>query len=384
MFTATLFNFRKLMLASTIIVIVAISAPQARPANPNKPGGSSGAQLPYSLVLIAPTGVPLANGGPQDVDDDGNVVGSYRTTDGQDWAYYYDLASNTFSTLTGGTAVVALNSRQEIVGRNVDHELVTSTALYWSSPVASPQVLVSLTPGGSAGAYDINDLGIVVGGSRDGAVHSAVIWQTGAQGVYGPAPLPPLPGHPHAGVAALSEFDNTGVARAVGYSALTVGGWGDVDGRATLWEISIGSDGALVVSEAVDLGVLNTGPSQAWGVNVVGDVCGHSDNGPFVKLDGQPMQPLPVTSRTIDSHANDISAARKVVGIVVEYTRFSGTMPKAWLWSAGQGYNLNGQVKLGRSEVLEVATAISNGGHIVGTGEFAQANAGYLLVPNSP
>lgn len=366
----------QMAMASTLTVAACLICMTA--AQGKKPGGGGGGGAAYSLVLISPAGVSLDSGGPTDVNDAGDLVGWFESTNGEHHAYCYELANDAFYALQGGTLAHGVNNTGEIVGLNAVSPGVAD-AVYWGSAQANAITLAGLSGATITVARSINEAGLISGHSIVDGAKYAVLWRTGDVDVG--VVLPPLPGAVHADAIHVSEFSTGGGAFVVGYSSLTPGG-DPLDAQATMWAVWIDGEEVLHSSDAIDLGVLTNGPSQALGVNSDGTVCGRSDWWPVVEFDGQPMQVLPTSSKAIGGHAGDINETGSIVGSVETYPRCCVPYPRAWLWSSGKGTDLNSKVRLGRSEVLEFASAISNAGHIVGIGEFDQANAGFALVPN--
>jgi hypothetical protein len=342
-----------------------------------KGGGGSTAQ--YDLIVLAPPNVTVTWSSAAGVNDAGNVVGHYEDDAGGYFAYYYDRGQNSFQTLPGGTAALGVNNRGEIVGNNRDFGF----ALYWKTSQATPDILDSLTIAGAAAATGINDAGIAVGHSLDDSISSAVLWTVDALGVSGPIELPPIAGDLHAIARQVSEFDQTGVARVIGYSGDDIHGYDS--GRAVLWILWIDDAGSLQSSGAIDLGALAGGNSTGDGVNLSADTCGTSEyHFPFLKRYGQPMQALAMPRKAISGGAYDLNDGATVVGRVMFQAKSGSSDERAYLWSSGNAIDLNAKVSLGTSQVLETATGISNQGCIVGMGFFPTASEGmiaFLLIP---
>ena len=141
---------------------------------------------------------------------------------------------------------MGINNLNQIVGINGDY-----SALFWSSPSASPISLPPLPGDLTSTAGRINDAGIIVGDSEGLDTQTWVVWrvyldENGTQQVDGPKVLPPLQESVHA-VWDINEV--------VGGTAQLVG---ESDGEAVVWTVEVNEDGTLAApAAAVSMGTLS-------------------------------------------------------------------------------------------------------------------------------
>lgn len=341
------------------------------------PAVFAGKPQKFNVVIVQP--IWAVSGWAADVDSSGNIVGYLTDATNQDSAFYYDRLDDTVYTLAEGTFANGMNDSGAVVGVNTNSQTATTTACYWSSPTAPVQNLSSLA-GGNAGAADISNNGIIVGGSFDDAVHSAVVWSVAGGVPSLPLRLPPLAGDDMAIAYAVSDLTDAGFVWVAGRSHPDLDT--RFDGRAVRWAVWVDGNGDLHSSAAEDLGTLAGGVSVAYGVNVEGDTCGVSEYFfPFLKLDGINMMELDVPRRAIDAEATDINQAGATVGRVTFKSNLYLFDDRAWLWLDDKSIDLNARAQLGGDDKLEVATAVSDSGYITGQGAFSGQNLPFVMMP---
>ena len=100
---------------------------------------------------------------PIDLDEFGNVVGSYSDSVNDRNGFYYDRGENTYVLYDPGVEVFGLNNLGEMVGTDWN----TGEGLYWRSPSdPNPVTLSPLTGHQTTLGGKINDAGIIVGRSH--------------------------------------------------------------------------------------------------------------------------------------------------------------------------------------------------------------------------
>ena len=358
-------------------------------------------QAAYTIVPFIHPDYVSTRSAVSDLNEEGQAVGFVELANGNALAVHLDLATGVYTSLPGGgpsTSAGGVNDLNQIVGKDGDF------GAFWSSPSASPEPLLPLDPttdlppgtlslGVQSGALDINEDGIVIGGSEEFfevdngedepktyfSIRTSVVWRV-AGGVVteGPLPLPPLNGHAesHAGPGSLNEL--------VGGSA-QVAGYSSGPSEAVVWTIRLNSDGTLALPGAP----VSLSPSQSKGngINNLGDVCGRWDKRPFVALAGQDPEALPVPRNTQDGYADAINDLREIVGFL-DIQKSTGGMinPPQWhayLWRGDQMIDLGKQIASNSGwDKLEWATTINNAGIIAGWGKFDVNHRGFLLIPN--
>ena len=361
-------------------------------------------QAAYTIVPFMLQDSVSTASGVSDLNDEGHAVGWVEWADGNVQAVHLNLATNLYTTLPGGSSTSAggVNNLNQIVGKDGDF------GAYWSGPWANPVPLPPLPPaislpagaqslGVQSGALDINDSGIVIGGSSelfeidngDGTysydmVDTAVVWlvtlDSAGVNVDDPLPLLPLDGHAESfvGTGCLNEITG-GAAQAAGYSS--------GPSEAVIWTIGLNQDGTLALpGPPVSL---SPSTSRGNGINNFGDACGRSNRRPFVALDGQDPETLPVPRNTQDGYAdaiNDSGEIQIVGSLDIQRSRGGTIGPPQWhayLWRNGQPIDLGVQID-SRSgwDGLRWADTINNAGVIGGWGRFDVQHRGFLLIPN--
>jgi probable HAF family extracellular repeat protein len=161
---------------------------------------------------------------------------------------------------------------------------------------------------------------------------------------------------------------------------------------ACRWTLSVRADGTLAPPvPPVSLGTpgLND-PSQSYslsyGMNDLGDVCGLSDERPFVAPAGETAQPLPVPRGTVSGRAHAINNLGAIVGwLEIVPKNYVGFFPYAYLWKDGAMVNLEKQIGDDSGwDRLWKAYVINDRGVIAGLGRYDVEHRGFLLIPNAP
>ncbi len=131
---------RKNPIACRLTVIATLGMLCVAVATPALWAQSKGSK--YSVVRLAFPGAAAASTEAQDLNDKGNVAGSYRNSAGVKCGFHYQYAATVpYTSLGGGVTARGLNRHDELVGS--DDTL--SIGLYWSSPVdTTPTPLLPL------------------------------------------------------------------------------------------------------------------------------------------------------------------------------------------------------------------------------------------------
>lgn len=378
-----------------------IYCPAVQAKKPDKPPGEAA----YAIVPFMPPDVTTVSGGVSDLNEEGHAVGWVELTDGNSQAVHLDMATGVYTTLPGGpsTSAGGVNNLNQIVGKDGDF------GAFWSSPLADPEPLPPLdltiglplgtqSVGVQSGALDVNDSGIVIGGSveffeidnGDGTysydtVGTAVVWRVSVDSagvnVDGPLPLLPLNDHvkSFAGLGCLNEVMG-GTAQVTGYSS--------GPREAVIWTITLNSENGTLALPGPPVSV-SPSTSRGNGINNLGDVCGRSDKRPFVVLAGQDPETLPVPRNTQDGYADGINDFGEIVGQldIQKKTRNGMIDPPQWhayLWRDGHMIDLGKQIASNSGwDKLKWANTINNAGVIGGWGHFDVQHRGFLLIPSA-
>lgn len=375
-------------IAAAIGLLCAVEAPAAKPPKPPVSGPA------YTIVPFLPPQFASVRSQVTDLNETGQAVGfaELDRTPAEYRAVHLAIASGVYTVLQGGSHAGGVNNLNRIAGA-VYQEDGSDAPAFWNGPSAAPFEL-PLLPGHTQGwAEAINDAGIIVGFSDDEddetSVFASVLWRVfvaedGGVSVDGPLPLPPLAGDAVAGLADLNEMLD-GSFQVAGSSR------GD-DGyaEAAVWTVDVDADGTLIPpGPPVSLGTLGLrDPSQSssYGMNDLGDVCGMSDERPFVAPAGQTAQPLPVPRGTVSGRAVAINNLGKIVGwLNIVPKNYVGFFPYAYLWKDGAMVNLEKQIDPDSGwDRLWRAGVINDAGIIAGLGRYDVEHRGFLLIPNSP
>jgi len=250
-------------------------------------------------------------------------------------------------------------------------------------PNSAPLHLSPLPGDLGAKTLDINGDGFVVGiSSWGGNGRHAVVWRVAVAEsgvmVEGPVPLYPLPGD-GASEANSVETRLDGAVLVAGESVHAG------DSTAVAWTLSFNADGTLAGGGVpVSLGGIGT---SATGVNDQGAVTGSIDPQPALAASDGLLEPLPVPNGVYaaDGIAEALNNNGDVVGYLDIYTSKRNISYKtlAYLWKGGTCIDLNTQIdpRSGWGQ-LKYASAISDGGIIVGVGSYDVAYRGFVMAPN--
>jgi hypothetical protein len=304
-----------------------------------------------------------------DLNDRGNIVGEYRDADGTRHGFHYEQQTAVYGSLGAGVTPRGVNDLDEIVGVDQDG----TVGLYWSSPADVPTPLPPLAGHTHSRATAINNAGIIIGVSAipqeaplTPGYRAIVAWRVDANGnVSAPVPLPfpadDLRGQP---------FD---LAEQLNGVTMIVGSTGDAAYpkiHAVQWSVEV--DGSGELSLLTGPTVLSSDYAAALGVDNSGDVVGDAVSGddpsawPFLKIAGQPVQPLPGLSKAASGSAVDINDSGLIVGWQVSFLQGQGAVERAVLWtSPTKVIDLNRLVSLGAGDSLEFAHRINSRGDIL-------------------
>jgi uncharacterized membrane protein len=376
-------------IAAAIGLLCAVDMSAAKPPTPPP-------SVPaYTIVPFLPPQFASVYSQVTDLNETGQAVG-YAELDGTPAEYravHLEIATGVYTVLQGGSHAGGVNNLNQIAGR-VCQEDGSDAPAFWNGPSAAPFEL-PLLPGHTQGwAEAINDAGIIVGVSKDensdggGVVWRVFVDEAGAVSADGPVTLPPLAGDWDAGAVDVNElvggsFQVAGSSRSTPqYPVFT----------ACRWTLSVRADGTLAPPVApVSLGTLGLNdPSQSYslsaGMNDLGDVCGLSDEMPFVAPAGQTAQPLPVPRGTVSGRAHAINNLGEIAGQVeiVPRKNYAGFYPYAYLWKDGAMVNLEQLVDPDSGwDRLWGAYLINDAGLIAGRGRYDVDSRGFLLIPNA-
>ena len=265
-----------------------------------------------------------------------------------------------------------INQQDAIVGSDE----FMGRGLYWSSPTAAPNVLPPLAGHTYSRAVAINNARIIVGESyipEDNPVtpgfRAVVAWYINAAGaVEGPVELPFLIGD-IAGLA--SDLTETvgGVTVVVGASGDGASGTGEYP-LPVSWTVTIAESGLAVTGPDQFGGTYSQGDARR--VNNYGDAVGMASFGggparPYLRRAGQSIASLPLLSTGVSGIAQSINDAGRIVGTQWVSKKGSVTVSsRAVLWTNSTTVvDLNSQVSLGKSEVLDYAFDINTRGDIL-------------------
>jgi len=348
-------------------------------------GGDGGGQTaPYTIVRFSPPGLTSTSSFIDDLNDQGQVVGGVNLPDGTWQPVHFDLQTGDYTLLELETGAFGINNLNQIVGED------GLIAAFWAGPQAPPVALAPLTGDALSRALAINDTGIVVGLSEDGANATwdpiAVVWRVvvddqGVVHVNGPKALPHLPGDIHSTAVDINEVVD-GMAQATGWSIDDVG-----RPEAAVWSIDLNGDGTLAEPGPPEglgtVGLSSSTASEAAAINSSGDVVGESYPWPFLAPDGSGAMLLPLTRNTSGGSAKDINDSGRIVGILKLDEQGLFGQEHATLWSAGTIVDLAKQIDRNSGwERLRWATHINNSGIIAGWGTYDVPYRAFLMFPN--
>ena len=290
------------------------------------------------------------------------VAGAFR-------ALRHSGTATNLGTLGGNESVAAgINIAGNVVGKSTDSAGDTRAFLWEPGGIAGPPTnpqmrsLGTLPSGAHSEATAINAAGQVVGysqtGTGDDAVDHAFRWTAGTMTDLG-APT----GFPYSYAYAINAAGNV---------------VGEAYNAAFSRSIAFVHDGTIRT-----LGTLLGGrSSSALAINNQNQIVGYSDTAEGYQhafLYDTQMHDLG-TLGGLYSYARGINNAGEIVGgSFVDDTRY-----RAFIRQNGQMLDLNSMLDASAAGwILEEAYAISDRGHIVGTGLFGGQRRGFLLSPNN-
>ena len=314
---------------------------------------------PYTVIDLGTFGT-AQSGHAYDVNDSGQVVGIAGSR-----AFVWQNGTKTpLGALGSGVAATAsgINEAGQVVG----YAALTTPPSGYHAVLWSNGSIVDLTPelppNESAAATAINESGQVVANIIYG---TAFLWQNGTR-----TPL----GHLGGGVSAATDINDSGVIVGGSYNGeMTPLG---LMQRPFVWQNGVMSDLGLFAGD-------DDGSAQA--INNAGQIVGSSGRmdpdtyesfyRAFVHAEGV-MTALPVPSA--EAYASDINDA----GVVVGTMRAGGAVTKyhGWIYVDGIVTNLNTLIPAGTGLHIAYANAINNTGQIAATAMDAQGRYHAVLL----
>jgi len=317
----------------------------------------------YVLLDLGTLGGPAADA--YGVNNFGNAVGRSRTATGEEHAFlWWNGTMRDLGALCEGcdSDARAVKRRRQVVGLSYVNEFDSYGDQIFRAFLWQKGVMTELPGlGGSrSAAYDINDLGQIVGwadvveGSR--SYWHACLWQGGTVTDLGTLGGP---------VSSALAINKGGQVVGCADTAQPDPYWSYAR-HAFLWE-----DGVMR-----DLGTLGGSRSKATGLNDLGWVVGESDTGEvdrhgwsvwhaFLWRDGV-MTDLGTLPGDVYSWAYDVNNRGQIVG----YSLREFGWGRAFLWQDGVMYDLNDLITPNVGWHVQVATDISDSGLIVGLARF--------------
>ncbi len=326
------------MLILTVVSFVALSPMATLP-------------LQYKVVRMQPANGRL--GTARDVNARGYIVGDFVDYKGSRNSFVYKSGTfHTISSIPGAYAMLArsINTSGDVVG-TAEFLKLPSLAFLWKKGKTRP---LGRSQSTGTNANGINDSGAVVGdtgGAKPENSH-AILWTSGETQL-----LPALGQH----------------SRAVAINALSqIVGW---DGtRAIIWKDGVQHQlpgfGAGHNDQAMDIN------DSGWIVGTAWIDANHSHA--FLLRDGS-MTDLGSLPGFRNSVANGINNSGDTVG--TSFGNYGPDKERAFLWKAGQIYNLNALMTNPKGWTLEGANAINDRGVIVGRGIYKGEVTAFMLTP---
>ena len=221
--------------------------------------------------------------------------------------------------------------------------------------------LGSIAPGDAVKVAGVNAGGVVAGTTTTGGATTGFTLSGGAMTLLGALPGADLPA-----TSAANAINDAG-------QVVGVGSW--VNGGTRAFRTDAG--GALV-----SLGTLGGNDSTATAINAAGQVVGYSVQSiygirAFIYFDGVGMTALSYLDFYHDSRAYGLNNAGDVVGTSVDASGLPHAV--AWLGGGGAINDLNALIPPTSGWTLESASAINNGGDIVGYGRIGAQEHAFLL-----
>ncbi len=355
----------------TVIAACLIGLPTTLAGKPDKPGGGGGNggggnnSVSYEIIQL-----DSIEGSAEDINEFGEIVGFtdgqptyWQVTDGQPVSVVSQpLSIGGITGVTDGFAA-AINDNGAICGSvsNVD---LTPTAVFWPSAGDEPIQLSA-----DAGALDVNNNGIVVGGVGG----NAAAWHVAGDGtVVGPVLL------------------GGSVAESINDSNLVVGSDGWPGSQAVAWLLDWDGTSLNVVTQwpVIDSSGLNW--SRARSVNEAGDIVGGLQvpgNYPEAFYVNSVLEPQTLPSLvdnrknyTLNEPARDINNASppQVLGYALVLDRKYGGHQSGSGWVIWQGdsvLSLRDSVN-STLPTLQYLHALNDSGWIVGSGAATEPSGG--------
>ncbi len=217
--------------------------------------------------------------------------------------------------------------------------------------------LIPGAPGVDTSAAGINDLGAVVVNTSNGNGSSgAFVWEGGAT------------------TAIVGPGGNAPIATAINNAGVVVGRAGNGTGQTQAFRWEVGN--------FTSLGSLGNSDSEAYGINEAGDIVGSTTTfegfwSAYVWRNGT-MTALPGLG--LSGAAYGINADGWVVGSGMD----DPFVTKAMLWVDGAGYDLATLVPELASFTNAFGVGINDAGDIIGYGQRAGIETGFILKPLAP
>ena len=313
--------------------------------------------------------------GANDLNDLGQVVGTFMTSNGKQHAFFWDETNGMQSLTPRGNVnshAKSINNLGQVAG-NVGYRWNKYPDEYRQGFLWDKANCIPIPD--ARFALDINDIGQIVGQSHK------TIGRSGNRGVLWNS---------------LNDNDAVDLRETVGlYQASNINNVGQIVSPCRcrkkpciveycFWDSKKGTSNK---SDAIPLGSLGGGYTWAFGMNDLGQVVGESSievdkKRAFIWDRIQGMRHLGTLDNTSDrnkSGARDINNAGQVVGYIDDlHTR------NAFLWDEKNGMqNLNDLIDSNSPWHLQAANGINEKGWIVGQGKFNRKTRAFLLKPIS-
>jgi probable HAF family extracellular repeat protein len=300
------------------------------------------------------------------INDLSQAVGSSLTSSGAEHAFLYSAGKMTDLGTLGGTSSVALgiNNLGHVVGNSETARQAAQLAFLYDG---SRMIDLGTLGGLNSSASGINDADDVVGYSFMPVVsHSfvtGIVWL-------------------HAFLYTGGKMSDLGTLGGPNSTGAAINAVDQIAGNSFI-AVNSAQHGFLYSSGKMsDLGTLGGTNSMGIGVNALGETVGSS----FLSGDNAFHAFVVSSDKMIDvgalggsnSSANSINASGQVVG---ESDTASG-VEHAFFWNSGAMTDLNSLIPAISGWELSQASAISDGGEIVGSGNHNGQTRGFLLTPD--